>query len=113
MEALSNIIGDVEDLEGKILLQLGATIAQTLEGYDSLIGQIDARSYGDFNFNRKASKLARTYRRDIVAAIKKRGHKWLTKHRNFRPEPFELHFDGQDFWIWDFPTDSFETPFAA
>ena len=103
MRLLASYVNNCENLNGLLLLQLGATVGQIKDEYDHRINQDDARNYKDNCFNRKAFKLARTYRRDIVDAIKKKGSKWLIRYKNYRPEPLLIHFDGNDFWLLDNP----------
>jgi hypothetical protein len=113
MKSLSSFIENSENLNGSLLLQIGATLGQLHQHYDHLINQNDARRFGDFNYNRKASRLAKTYRRDIVYEIKERGSHWLLKYKDFRAEPFETHFDGVDFYLLDDPSETEEMLIAA
>ena len=97
MEKMGTVIENLDYLNGRLLLQLGATFGQLSEELDHTIRQDDARRYGDFNFNRRALKIARMYRRYIVDVIKKKGRQWLQRYKDYIPEPLLTHFDGFDF----------------
>jgi hypothetical protein len=101
MKKLGSIIYRLDKLNDIQLLRIGATLTQLHAHYDHLVHQDNARYYQDFNFNRKARKLAIVYKRDVKAVVKRKGKNWLQKHKDSQPKAINTEFDGIDFIILD------------